>query len=264
MSIDYLSKIKTNISANFTGSQKVDIKFMEDSFYLLHAKGGFEGLFNNTITRDNCESLRDIITEFNLASNIVKSHPALKIDYEPAMPVENSGPDFRVLYNETIYIIQVKRIRRSCSYKAYGLDETNEENYAVPFVRVDDIPQLQSALTKARKKFSIAKETVFLIVQEISSEADMDFITQSEAVFGREQYIYCSKKRFITRDKTKFFFTELGQSVAGYINLRPKNNDLFHDYKMALFLNKRYENIEESIKDLLEIESVYKYEDLPK
>lgn len=160
-------------------------------------------------------------------------------------------------YNRPTYIIQVKTMEESVDYKR------ERSKYPNGFVCVNDITQIREALTKAGRGIEPVKGVVFLIAQEIKAEINADFISQSEALFGREQYVCQGKKRNITRDKGGFFFSETGQLFSGYIDLQPEGRGLFYNYKMTLFLSKKYEQLEADIKKLLNFEEVYRFEDLP-
>ena len=232
--------------------------FEERYLYLLKYKG-LEFLLFKFSQEKLLTNLNDIITEFNLAYEILRKEPKLEIEYEPMVQRNNKRPDFKIVSGNLLLYIQVKHMRKSVDFENQK-KETADSNI---WYLVDDEAQIRKALNTACKFQPPEEEALYLIAQEISFKANTGDITHSQAVYGKEQFDLTSG-RYIKRDTSGFFYTQNGQRLSAYITLRrPNNLRIFDNYEKALFINPHLNEQKEKLTALLDFCVVYDEKSLP-
>lgn len=205
------------------------------------------------------ESLYDIITEFNLAYEILKKKPLLGIEYEPIVPGNNKQPDFRIVGGNLLLYVQVKRMRKSQDFEEQLRENPDSDSWFL----VDDESQIHKALDKAYEFQPPEEDALYFMVQEITFKASTGDITPSQAVYGKEQFDLLSG-RCISRDKSGFFYKPNGQRLHAYIVLRRSNRlRVFDNYEKTLFINPLFRQQKETISTLLDFDVIYDERSLP-
>jgi len=205
------------------------------------------------------ENLYDIITEFNLAYEILKKKPLFAIEYEPIVQGNNKQPDFRIVGGNLLLYIQVKRMRKSEDFEKQREENPDSDVWYL----VDDESQIHKALNKACEFQPPEEEALYLTAQEITFKANTQDITLSQAVYGKEQLDLISG-RCIGRDKSGFFYTQNGQRLCAYITLRrPNNLRVFDNYEKTLFINPCFYEQMEKLTALLDFCDIYDEKSLP-
>ncbi len=205
------------------------------------------------------ENLFDIITEFNLAYEILKKAPLLNIEYEPEVPGNRKRPDFKIQGDRLLLYIQVKRMRKCNDYEEQ-LKETPDSDL---FYLVDPELQIHKALAKAAEFQPPEEGALYMIAQEINFKANTRDTTHSQAIYGREKLNLFSG-RYAGRDQSGFFRGLSGQRLCAYITLRKSSNlHVFASYESALFISPYFEAQKERFSGLLDFDAVYYENDLP-
>lgn len=231
----------------------------EKRYQYLSKNEGLKSLLLKFSQKNLPINFTDIITEFNLAYEILKKEPQFKIEYEPSVQGNSKKPDFKIVGGNLLLYIQVKHMRKSKNFE----NQKKENPDSDLWYRVDDERQIRKALNTACEFRPPEEEALYLVAQEISFKANTRDVTHSQAVYGREQ-IDLNSGRCVGRDNSGFFYTQYGQRLWAYITLR-RTNDLcvFDNYEKKLFINPHFYEQKEKLTALFDFCNVYDENCLP-
>ena len=125
----------------------------------------------------------------------------------------------------------------------------------------EDAKQIRGSLTNAAGAFewNCDHQTVNLIVMESDNKYDINI---GEAVFGKELWPTSGRDTAWHRDGDGFFNNEeFSGKVAGVIAIRRTAQHLITTYTKTLFINERFQNIMDQIRQLIGIDRVVFFND---
>jgi hypothetical protein len=128
----------------------------------------------------------------------------------------------------------------------------------------EDREQARRSLIKASGAFvhKVDHRTINLAILEADNQSDIDI---SECVYGAEQFIYTSNgDRNWTRDGTGFFnHPEYSHLISGVIALKRTERTPVSNYSTTLFINDKYKHQIPKIMEVITIDHLLNYFDLP-
>lgn len=228
-------------------------------YQFLAQYAGLGGLLEKFSQDSMPKNICDIITEFNLAYEILQGNPTLSIEYEPKIVGNSKHPDFMIKGINLFLYIQVKRMRKSYDLKSQMEKAPESETWYA----VEDEKQIRKALHTACKFCPLEPEAIFIVVQEIENNANIGDITLTEAVYGKELWDL-KNSQCTRRAKDGFFFSESGDNLLAYIALRRNDSLRFcENYHKTLFINPKFFEKQETIRSIFDFQKTYDFRSLP-
>lgn len=238
--INYMKLVKevySNLTHHFASFVKEKSKEEFCSFCSeIYDVYNIDKLLNAIATQKQKDLILDHLTELNLISFFRRKAPTWTIEYEKETVIDGISrfPDLTIHlpHPEQTVLMQVKHVRKSKDY------EEQHKQYPEDFVQTNDEVQLRASFDKAVSKSPCEEGSVLFVLQEISTNADIDDITVSEALYGNEVWVFPSGKPF--RKDDGFYKQPLGKHLSAHIAMRKTDHRMITDYSFVARPNPEF------------------------